>query len=50
PEFALVNLEYLEIVSLEKLQPILEFKDENENAACIAASISSVRLIDNIIF
>ena len=45
-----VNLEYLEIVSLEKLQPILEFKDENENAACIAASISSVRLIDNIIF
>ena len=45
-----VNLEYLEIVSLEKLQPISEFKDANENAACIAASISSVRLIDNIIF
>jgi len=43
-------LEYLEIVSLKKLQPISEFRTENENAACIAASISSVRLIDNIIF
>ena len=43
-------IEYLEIVSLEKLQPISEFRTENENAACIAASISSVRLIDNIIF
>ena len=45
-----LNLEYLEIVSLEKLQPISEFRNKNENAACIAASISSVRLIDNIIF
>ena len=45
-----VSLEYLEIVSLEKLHPISEFRTENENAACIAASISSVRLIDNIIF
>ena len=44
------NLEYLEIVSLEKLQPISEFRTNNENVACIAASISSVRLIDNIIF
>ena len=35
---------------VDKLQPISEFKDANENAACIAASISSVRLIDNIIF
>jgi len=43
-------LEYLEIVSLKKLQPISEFRTENENAACIASSISSVRLIDNIIF
>ena len=45
-----VYLEYLEIVSLEKLQPISEFRTENENAACIAASVSSVLLIDNIIF
>ena len=45
-----LNLEYLEIVSLEKLQPISEFRTNNENVACIAASISSVRLIDNIIF
>jgi len=45
-----LNLEYLEIVSLDKLQPISEFRNKNENAACIAASISSVRLIDNIIF
>ena len=45
-----LNLEYLEIVSLEKLQPISECRNKNENAACIAASISSVRLIDNIIF
>ena len=45
-----ITLEYLEIVSLEKLQPISEFRIKNKNAACIAASISSVRLIDNIIF
>ena len=45
-----LNLEYLEIVSLEKLQPISECRNKNENAARIAASISSVRLIDNIIF
>jgi len=45
-----ISLEYLEIVSLKKLQPISEFRIKNKNAACIAASISSVRLIDNIIF
>ena len=45
-----MTLEYLEIVSLEKLQPVSEILDKNENAACIAASIDSVRLIDNIIF
>ena len=43
-----LNLEYLEIVSLDKLQPISEFRNKNENAACIAASISSVRLIDKL--
>ena len=45
-----MTLEYLEIVSLEKLHPISELLDKNQNAACIAASINSVRLIDNIIF
>jgi len=45
-----ITLEYLEIVSLKTLQPISEFRIKNKNAACIAASISSVRLIDNIIF
>ena len=45
-----ITLEYLEIVCLKKLQPISEFRIKNKNAACIAASISSVRLIDNIIF
>ena len=45
-----LKLEYLEIVSLENLHPITEFKERGNNAACIAASISGVRLIDNIIF
>ena len=44
------DLEYLEIVDLETLSPISEFQGKHKNAACIAASISSVRLIDNIIF
>ena len=45
-----LNLEYLEIVSLENLHPIDLYNHNGHNAACIAASISSVRLIDNIIF
>lgn len=45
-----LNLEYLEIVSLENLHPIDLYNNNGHNAACIAASISSVRLIDNIIF
>jgi len=45
-----IDLEYLEIVSLNTLQPISKLGDKNTNAACISASISSVRLIDNIIF
>ena len=43
-------LEYLEIVSIENLHPIENYKEYGNNAACIAATISSVRLIDNIIF
>lgn len=45
-----LNLEYLEIVSFENLQPIEKYNEKGRNVACIAASISSVRLIDNIIF
>ena len=45
-----LDLEYLEIVSLNTLQPISKLGNKHTNAACIAASISSVRLIDNIIF
>jgi len=46
----ILDLEYLEIVSLNTLHPISKLGDKNTNAACISASISSVRLIDNIIF
>ena len=45
-----LDLEYLEIVSIENLHPIEHYKEDGNNAACIAATISSVRLIDNIIF
>ena len=45
-----LDLEYLEIVSLENLQPIEEYNEKGHNVACVAVSISSVRLIDNIIF
>lgn len=45
-----LDLEYLEIVSIENLYPIENYKEDGNNAACIAATISSVRLIDNIIF
>ena len=43
------KLEYAEIVALNTMQPIEEWKRENENAICIAAYHSGVRLIDNII-
>ena len=46
----ILDLEYLEIVSLNTLHPVSKLGDKNTNAACISASISSVRLIDNIIF
>jgi len=46
----ILNLEYLEIVGLDNLKPITNFNEKGKNAACIAATISGVRLIDNIIF
>ncbi|MGY8988714.1 MAG: pantoate--beta-alanine ligase [Flavobacteriales bacterium] len=45
-----LDLEYLEIVSLARLNPIDKLLGKDKNAVCIAASISGVRLIDNIIF
>jgi len=45
-----LDLEYLEIVSLENLNPIDKLLEKDKNVVCIAASISGVRLIDNIIF
>ena len=43
------KLEYAEIVSLNTMRPIENWQGENENAVCIAAYHSGVRLIDNII-
>ena len=43
-------LEYCEVVSLSTLQPVNSILSRGNNAACIAASINGVRLIDNIIF
>ena len=43
------KLEYAEIVALNTMQPIENWQSKNENAVCIAAYHSGVRLIDNII-
>ena len=43
------KLEYAEIVALNTMQPIEKWQSINENAICIAAYHSGVRLIDNII-
>ena len=45
-----LELEYFEIVSTKTLHPIGSLLEKGNNAACIAVSISGVRLIDNIIF
>ncbi len=44
-----LKLEYAEIVALNTMQPIEGWQRENENAICISAYHSGVRLIDNII-
>ena len=44
-----LKLEYAEIVALNTMQPIENWQSENENAICISAYHSGVRLIDNII-
>ncbi len=43
------KLEYAEIVNINTMQPTKIWQGENENAICIAAYHSGVRLIDNII-
>jgi len=43
------KLEYAEIVALNTLQASKKWEGENENAVCISAYHSGVRLIDNII-
>jgi len=44
-----IKLEYAEIVDLNTMLPIKSWKEEQQNAICIAAYINGVRLIDNII-
>lgn len=44
-----IALEYIEFVNLETMEVIQDWEEENKNAICIAAYISGVRLIDNII-
>ena len=44
-----IRLEYIEFVDLETMQRIQYWRKENKNAICIAAYVSGVRLIDNII-
>ncbi|MBE50411.1 MAG: pantoate--beta-alanine ligase [Flavobacteriales bacterium] len=45
-----LNLDYFEIVSIDTLHPIKNYLPKDKNVVCIAATISNVRLIDNIIF
>ena len=44
-----IELEYVEFVNLNKMKVIEDWEEENKNAICIAAYVSGVRLIDNII-
>ena len=45
----LIQLEYIEIVDSEMLQPITDFNNSKSAVACIAVKLKSVRLIDNVI-
>jgi len=44
-----IELEYIEMVNIKMMQPIEQWGKKNENAICVAAYISGIRLIDNII-
>ena len=43
------TLEYAEFIALKNMLPINDWESKNENAVCISAYHSGVRLIDNII-
>lgn len=47
--FAAIRLEYFELVHEQDLTPAAEISENKVYAACIAANIEEVRLIDNII-
>ena len=44
-----LKLQYIEFINLKNMLPIQTWKEKNQNAICIAASINGIRLIDNII-
>ena len=44
-----MTLEYIEIVNVESLLPINDFKQSQSAVVCIAVKLGEVRLIDNII-
>ncbi len=44
-----IQLEYIEIVDTETLQPISDFKQNKSAVVCIAVKLGAVRLIDNVI-
>jgi pantoate--beta-alanine ligase len=46
PEF---ELEYIEIVSMDDLSPVINWADSPDIIACIAAYLGGIRLIDNLI-
>lgn len=42
------NVEYLEVVDFNTMQPVIDLKNAQKPAICIAAWIEGVRLIDNV--
>jgi len=48
-QFTQIQLEYMEIVDVKTLQPLMQFNEQACTALCIAAHLGDIRLIDNII-
>lgn len=48
-EIPQITLEYIEIVDVKTLEPIINFKQMKSAVACIAVKLGEVRLIDNVI-
>ncbi len=46
----LLSIEYFEIVSTEKLEPVKNWETEGVKIGCIAVKIGNIRLIDNVKF